>query len=105
MANRRHFLEAVATTGAAVVLSANARAASPAATPSPAPVATPPPSDKAMLLARGMRAYNPKLSDADVLSIAQDIDDNFKSGKRLNPKAKRLLKNSDEPVTILRVPV
>lgn len=101
MPNRRRFLTAAASTGAAVLLSASANAATPSP---PAPTASAPPSDAAMSIARGMRDYDPKLSDADVLSIAQQIDDNWKSGKRLNPKNKRL-KNSDEPVTILRVSV
>ena len=104
MPNRRRFLSVLAASGAAVALSTDAQGASPAPAPSAAPTASPPPSDAALAIARGMRAYDAKLSDDEVTSIAQQIDDNWKSGKRLNPRNKRL-KNSDEPVTILRVPL
>jgi hypothetical protein len=47
-----------------------------------------------------MRRFDPKLTDAEVANIAGQIDGNWKSGERLNPKGKRL-KNSDEPVTAI----
>jgi len=102
MPDRRRFLTAVASTGAAVMLAKRAQAASPAPAPPPAPTSSPKPTSEALRVAEGMRAFDPKLTDAEVTNIAQQIDDNNRSGKRLNPKTKRL-KNSDEPVTILRV--
>ncbi|GAC1501688.1 MAG: hypothetical protein NVS1B14_06190 [Vulcanimicrobiaceae bacterium] len=102
MPDRRRFLTAVASTGAAVMLSKRVQAASPAPAPPPAVTPSPKPSGEALRMAEGMRAFDPTLTAGEITNIAQQIDDNVHSGKGLNPKAKRL-KNSDEPVTILRV--
>ena len=49
-----------------------------------------------------MRAFDPALTDAQIDSIAQGIEDNLSAGSRINPKGKAL-SNSDEPVTIFEV--
>ena len=46
-----------------------------------------------------MRRFDPKLSDAEVATIAAAIDDNAGAGAALNPKKHRL-KNSDEPALV-----
>ncbi len=97
------FLQTTLASGASLVLAAKAQAqsspaAAPAATPTPAPK---PPSAVALAQANAMRRYDTKLTDADIANIAAQIDGNIKSGARLNPREKRL-KNSDEPVTMIR---
>ena len=102
MPSRRGFIAGVALTGAMAALPDRARGAAASPSPSPAPTPTPPPSDAALATARGMRAYDASLSDAEVTTIAQQIDDNLKSESKLNPAGRRL-KNSDEPSTVFRV--
>ena len=109
--NRMQFLAGVGMTGAALALArAGASAAEPAgagasavpkASPSPKP-SEKPPSAEALAIATGMRRFDPKLSDAEILEIAKGIDENAQAGAALNPKKKRLL-NSDQPVTVFRV--
>ena len=45
-----------------------------------------------------MRRFDSTLSDAELATIATQIDDNATAGAVLNPKKQRL-KNSDEPAT------
>ncbi|MEA2664443.1 MAG: hypothetical protein QOI11_1387 [Candidatus Eremiobacteraeota bacterium] len=45
-----------------------------------------------------MRAFDPKLSDAQVETIARGIDGGYAAGQKLN-KHGRVLRNGDEPVT------
>jgi len=114
MKNRKQFIVTVAATGAALSV---ARTESPAQTAparvdaSPAGAGAPsakpsekPPSAAALAIAVAMRRFDPKLSDAEVASIAKQLDDNARAGAALNPKKKRL-KNSDQPVTIFTVPL
>lgn len=97
MSTRKAFLTAAAS-GALL-------AAAPAP---PAPSATPSPSgsQKTSTLSRAfaerMRAFDPALTDAQIDTIAQGIEDNLEAGSRINPKGKAL-KNSDEPVTVFEV--
>jgi hypothetical protein len=58
----------------------------------------PPPSAAALAAARAMRAFDAKLTDAEVKAIALAIDRNRKLGEALNPRKGRLA-NGDEPVT------
>ncbi len=102
MASRRVFLGTALAGGAGMMLSAGAQAQT---TPQPAPTATPlpaPPSATSLAMARKMRTYDPKLTDADIANIASQIDANAKASKRLNPRGRRL-KNSDEPATAFAV--
>jgi len=108
--NRKEFLASVAATGAALALArTEPSAAQPAgagvatASPSPQP-SEKPPSAEALAVAAGMRRFDPTLSDAEVAEIAKGIDENAQAGSALNPKKKRLL-NSDQPVTVFRVPL
>jgi hypothetical protein len=55
------------------------------------------PSAAAFALAATYRAFDPKLTDADLHTIARNIDDNRAAGTVLNPKINPL-KNSDEMV-------
>ncbi len=72
--------------------------------PQPEPSASEkPPSAAALAIATTMRRFDPKLSDEEIATIARDIDAQSKLGAALNPKKKRL-QNSDEPVTVFRVP-
>lgn len=96
MSGRRQFLTAIAGGSAAVLLARGAHAGIPPPTASPAP------SGNALAFAQQMRAYDPKLTDAEISNIAKQIDDNLKSGKQLNPASKRLV-NGDEPATVFRV--
>jgi hypothetical protein len=112
--NRRQFL-ATLTAGSAVALGATAAAKSdPASTAGPKatgtppakPVASPsakPPSAAALAIAATMRRFDPKLSDAEIATIAEGIDEGASFGAALNPKKKRL-RNWDEPVTRFEVP-
>lgn len=97
MSTRKSFLGAAASLGAAM---AAARGGAAAATPSPQPVpaATPvkPPSEAARAFALRMRSFDPKLTDAEVDTIAHGIDDAWSVGNRVNAKGKAL-RNSDEP--------
>jgi hypothetical protein len=88
MKSRRSFLAAVASGGAGMSLGALDPAA--AATPKP-------PSSQSEALAHAMRArFDPRLSDADLQTIAKAIDANNEAALTLNPKKKRL-KNGDAP--------
>ncbi len=71
--------------------------ASPGPSPSPKP-----PSAAARAQAETMRAFDPKLTDAQLDTIARGIDGNDAAGQRLNKKG-RVLKNGDEPVTQLHL--
>jgi len=62
-----------------------------------------PPSQVALAAARAMRRFDPKLSDAEIDTIARGIDGNATAGARLNPRKKRL-SNGDEPITTFTVP-
>ncbi len=67
--------------------------ASPGPSPSPKP-----PSAGARAQAEAMRAFDPKLTDAQVETIARGIDGNDAAGQKLNKKG-RVLRNGDEPAT------
>lgn len=97
MKNRRSFLAAVVSGGVGFALlagEAKAQEAPPSASPSGS-IAKPSPA--ALAAATAFRAFDPKLSDEEIVTIAKGIDDN-RMGAALNPKKKRL-RNSDEPVT------
>jgi hypothetical protein len=110
MADRRSFLGAVSGAAVAVVLAKGAQAQSAPDKPSPKPASSPaaaapkpsaspkPPSAAARAQAEAMRAFDPKLTDAELDTIARGIDGNDRSGQKLNKKG-RVLKNGDEPVT------
>ncbi|MBC5810607.1 MAG: hypothetical protein GIW95_07125 [Candidatus Eremiobacteraeota bacterium] len=106
--SRRSFLATLAGSAAALSLAARGEAqpaASPAAPPSGSASESPapkPPSAAALAIAGTMRKFDAQLSDAEIESIARDIDRTLAAGAALNP-AKRRLRNGDEPVTILRV--
>ena len=112
MADRRTFLGAVSGAAAALLASpADAQAPAPQAPPassplpSPRPSASPkPPSAAATAFAASMRAFDPRLSDADVDTIAHAVDDNRRGAARLNPRKATTLRNGDEPVTRFAVP-
>lgn len=76
-------------------------AATPPATPAPAPKKREI-SQAARALAARMREFDPALTGEEVEKIAAGIDDNLKSGSRVNPRG-TALKNSDEPVTTFEV--
>ena len=110
MASRKAFIAGAASIGVAFAAAKSARAQS---TPAPAaPVAPPaipkpsptpkPPSEAARALAERMRTFDKNLSDADITTIASNIDGNLDLGKALNPKGKRL-RNWDEPIPFFRV--
>ncbi|HEY9180565.1 MAG TPA: hypothetical protein VIO32_07580 [Candidatus Baltobacteraceae bacterium] len=101
MSTRKQFIAAAAS----VPLIA---AAAPA--PQPAPASTPTPSPKprqisqaAKALAEQMRAFDANLTDKQLEEIAAGIDDNLKTGARVNPHG-TYLKNWNEPVTVFEVP-
>jgi len=109
--DRKTFLGSLASGAAVLALAARADAqpaASPAASAPPSPAPSPaasdakPPSAAALAVAAGMRRFDPTLSDAEVASIARNIDDGADFGAALNPKNRRL-RNWNEPVTALRV--
>ncbi len=122
MADRRSFLGAVSGVAVSVVLAKTAEAqtapdkpspgpsapaapAAPAASgpASPGPSASPkPPSAGARAQAEAMRAFDPKLSDAEIETIARGIDGSYAAGQKLN-KHGRVLKNGDEPITRFHV--
>ena len=60
-------------------------------------------SDIAVALAAAMRAFDARLSDADLEQIARGIDAQRKLGAQLSPKKKRL-RNVDAPITIVPPP-
>lgn len=110
MASRKAFIAGAASIGVALAAAKSGKAQStpapaapvaPPATPKPSPTPKPP-SDAARALAERMRAFDKNLSEADVTTIARNIDGNLDLGKALNPKGKRL-KNSDEPSPFFRV--
>ncbi len=71
----------------------------------PAPTATPAPkkpSDAASALAARMRAFDPKLTDAELATIADGIDGNLQIGRAINPKG-TAIPNSVEPATSFKV--
>lgn len=96
LSTRKGFLAAAASTA----LLGAAPPSPPPATPSPNP--TPKASELARAFAERMRQFDPKLSDKDLETIAGGIEDNLKTGARVNPKG-RALKNWDEPVTVFEV--
>lgn len=104
MADRRSFLGAVSGVAASVLLAAPAEAQTPPpsgapAPPAPSPSASPkPPSAVAVAIAASMRRFDPRLSDADLDTIAHGIDDNRRGEARLNPHRATGLHNADEPV-------
>lgn len=107
--NRKQFLASVGMAGAALALARADASAEPvtasatAATAGPSPQPSEkPPSAEALAFAAGMRRFDPKLSDAEVLEIAKGIEENGQARSALNPKKKRL-RNSDQPVTVFTV--
>jgi hypothetical protein len=98
---RKQFI-AVAAAGAGALLAAPAGAQTP---PMPAPTATPPPkkvSEAATALAARMRAFDPKLTDEELATIAEGIDGNLQIGRGLNPKG-TAIPNSVEPAASFKV--
>jgi hypothetical protein len=95
MKNRRSFLAAVASGGAALSL-AKIDPAVAQSSPSPAASATPKLASfgSAALAATFRVRFDSALSDDDLQTIAKAIDANNDAAKTLNPKKKRL-KNSD----------
>ncbi len=101
MKTRKQFI-AVAAAGAGALLATPAGAQTP---PMPAPTATPAPkrvSDAATALAARMRAFDPKLTDDELATIAEGIDGNLQIGRGLNPKG-TAIPNSVEPATSFKV--
>jgi hypothetical protein len=106
MADRRSFLGAVSGVAVSVVLARRAEAQTAPDKPSPGPAAAPPrpspsakpPSAAARAQAEAMRAFDPRLTDAQLDTIARGIDGNDAAGRKLNKKG-RVLKNGDEPAT------
>lgn len=94
MRTRKDFLAAAASAGALL-------AARPAAAATPAKAGRKS-GEIARLFAQQMRAFDPRLSDAQVAAIAKGIDENLRLGKAINPHG-TALKNSDEPATIFEV--
>jgi hypothetical protein len=98
---RKQFI-AVAAAGAGALLAAPASAQT---SPMPAPSAAPAPkkaSEAATALAARMRAFDPKLTDEELATIAEGIDGNLQIGRGLNPKGKSI-PNSVEPATSFKV--
>lgn len=101
MRTRKQFIAAAAA-GAGALLATPAVAQTP---PMPAPTATPAPrkvSDAATALAARMRAFDPKLTDDELATIAEGIDGNLQIGRGLNPKGTSI-PNSVEPATSFKV--
>lgn len=92
MASRKEFFAATAASVGALMTP------SPQASPSP----TPAPSASAREFALRMRAFDPKLTDAEIAAIAAGVEANWKLGDTINHKG-RTLKNSDEPDPSFRV--
>jgi hypothetical protein len=110
LASRKAFIAGAASIGVALAAAKRTEAQStpapaapvaPPATPKPSPTPKPP-SDAARTLAERMRAFDKNLSDADITTIARNIDGNLDLGKALNAKGRRL-KNWDEPSPFFRV--
>jgi hypothetical protein len=94
MKNRRGFLGALSGTALGFAMAA---AADPPTTAGNAASARDKgPSAAALAIAARFRAFDPKLSAADVRTIASAID-LYRTGGVLNPR-KKPLRNSDEPV-------
>lgn len=102
MKTRKQFIAAAVS--ASALMAAPARAKAPPAPPSPSPSPAAPAkiSEAARGLAQRMRAFDPKLSDAELTTIAAGIEDQLGIGRAVNPKG-RALKNSDEPATTFKV--
>lgn len=100
MKTRKQFIAAAVSAGALLAAPAGAQTATPApATPTPAPKK---PSDAATALAARMRTFDPKLTDDELNTIAEGIDQNFQIGRAVNPKGTSIA-NSVEPATVLKV--
>jgi len=101
-ADRRRFLMLMGVAGIASIITAPALAAEPTPGGASKPAAPPDtsnankePSAEAMALAEYVkRRYGAKLSDADLRSIAEDLDGRLDTGKALH---KLTLANGDEP--------
>ena len=120
MTDRKRFLATLSASGALLAGAARAASAAPASptppagsgaepAPSTAASSAPPakpgpkgPSAAALAVAGSMRRFDPKLTDAEVATIAKNVDDLWASGAALNPK-KAPLHNWDEPVTVFAV--
>lgn len=99
MASRRSFVaSAAASLGALIVPPTPAPRPHPAHSPAPHHNVSPAAHD----LALQMRQFDPRLSDAEVATIARGIDANLNVGKDVNPRGK-VLHNWDEPATIFEV--
>ena len=101
MRTRKEFIAAAAA-GAGALLAAPAAAQTP---PAPAATATPAPrktSEAATALAARMRAFDAKLTDEELATIAEGIDGNLQIGRGLNPKG-TAIPNSIEPATSFKV--
>ena len=100
MKTRKQFIAAAVSAGAILAAPAGAQAAPmPATTPTPAPKK---PSDAATALAGRMRAFDPKLSDEELQTIAEGIDGGLQIGRAVNPKG-TAIPNSVEPATSFKV--
>lgn len=91
MSTRKGFLSAAASTALLA-----AAPASPAPSTAPSPKPSPKPSELSRLFAERMRTFDPNLTEKQLDDIAAGIEDNFKTGARVNPKG-LALKNWDEP--------
>jgi hypothetical protein len=97
---RKQFIAAAVSAGAILAAPAGAQSApTPAATPTPAPKK---PSDAAAALAARMRAFDPKLTDEELQTIAEGIDGGLQIGRAVNPKGTSI-PNSVEPATSFKV--
>jgi hypothetical protein len=97
---RKQFIAAAVSAGAILAAPAGAQTP-PAPTPAPTP-ATKKPSDAATALAARMRAFDPKLTDEELQTIAEGIDGGLQIGRAVNPKG-TAIPNSVEPATSFKV--
>jgi len=95
---RKQFIAAAVSAGAILAAPAGAQT-TPTPTPSPAPKK---PSDAATALAARMRAFDPKLADEELRTIAEGIDGGLQIGRAVNPKGTSI-PNSVEPATSFKV--
>ena len=98
MKTRKQFIAAAVSAGAILAAPAGAQT-SPTPTPTPAPKK---PSDAATALAARMRAFDPKLTDEELQTIAEGIDGGLQIGRAVNPKG-TAIPNSVEPATSFKV--
>lgn len=99
VSTRRAFLAVATAAGAGLAMTASVQAQTPApptSTASPTPKATPTPSPSAREFAQRMRKFDPQLTDDEIDSIAQQVDQLSDIRRQLRPKG-RDIPNGDLP--------